>query len=155
MTMAMFLDIILHILVGGFALCSLMGLSATGVELNTSFPHAWRGGSYFLVLWLLIAVQMMRYSMVWYYAVGAAILLHVSEYDVMNPFIEREMRKMSDYAVYGLAYGFIFTSFSPLVAWGCMNRNDAHVLLCMAVVYFGVDVIICLLVICGVNALDQ
>ena len=76
---------------------------------------------------------------------AAVILAYVFEHDVMTPLIEREVRKMTDYAASGLEYGFIFTSFSPLVVWGCFDRNDAHVLLCMAVVYFGVDVIIYIL----------
>ena len=83
--------------------------------------------------------------MVWFFAMAAVILAYVFEHDVMKPLIEREVRKMTDYAASGLAYGFIFTSFSPLVVWGCFDRNDAHVLLCMAVVYFGVDVIIYIL----------
>ena len=65
MAIAMFFDIILNILVGGFALCFLMGICATGLELNASFPGAWRSGSYFLVLWLLLVVQIARYSIVW------------------------------------------------------------------------------------------
>ena len=119
----------------------------TGLELKVSFSNLWENGGYYLALWLLVALQMAKYSMMYLVEFVGAGLKYVFEYSNMKISIYRELGHMKYYTARCFAYGFIFTSCSPFVVWGCYDRDENCVLLHFAMVYFSLDLMVFILIV--------